>query len=166
MKSRGHHFEFLGLNFKLGNLKFFFAFAFLFFALVIGRGADKPLLGHSTDFVSNQYFEPPNQQKVKVRISGTSATPTADNKAMVITDLRIERFKLTGETEVTITAPQCTYSFDGVANSAGHLEFETGDGKMKTTGDGFLWRQSDNSLTISNNVCTLLQMNALKISVP
>ncbi len=166
MKTRGNNFEFLDLDFKFGNLKFIFAFTVLIFSLAIGYGADTPLLGHSKGFDSKQYFEPPNQQQVKVRLSGTSATPTKDNRGMVITDLRIERFKINGEIEAIVTAPECLYSFDGLANSAGHLEFQSGDGKMKTSGDGFLWRQSDNSLTISNNVHTVIRMKTFKLTTP
>jgi hypothetical protein len=44
-----------------------------------------------------------------------------------------------------------------VANSPGHLQVQTGDGKFRVEGDGFLWRQSDSFLTISNNVRTVVE---------
>ena len=72
-----------------------------------------------------------------------------------------------GRTNAIITAPQCNYSiFKQTASSEGHLEIRTGDGKMVTTGDGFLWRQNDNSLNISNNVYTVIETETLKLAVP
>jgi hypothetical protein len=36
------------------------------------------------------------------------------------------------------------------------LQVQTGDGKIRVEGEGFLWRQSDSFLTISNRVSTVL----------
>jgi hypothetical protein len=55
---------------------------------------------------------------------------------------------------------------DGIASSPGHLELQSGDGNMDTTGDGFLWRQSDYSLTISNNVHTVIKTGFFKLIAP
>jgi hypothetical protein len=149
-----------------GNLKFLTVLALLFLASIIGEQAQQVVLGHATDFTSDEYFEPPNQQLIKIRLSGASATPLPGG-AENITDLKIESFDLSGKTQAIIRAPQCTYlMLDGVVSSPGHLEIETGDGRMRTTGDGFLWRQSDNSLTISNNVHTVIRMNAFKLAAP
>ncbi len=131
-----------------------------------GAQTQPAVLGHATDFTSDQYFQPPNQQKVEMRLTGTSASPLPGG-ALDITDLRIEKFLLNGKTEAVILAPECIYApFDGVASSAGHIELQTGDGKIAITGDGFLWRQGDNSLTISNNVHTVIKMKALEPSLP
>ena len=55
-------------------------------------------------------------------------------------------------------APECIYDTSrGMANSAGHLQLRSGDGKVRTEGDGFLWRQDDSFLTISNNVRTAIE---------
>ncbi len=178
MKNSRKSFEFLFFNFELGNLKlgikslkFFFVFAVLFFALAVGGRAQQNSLNnvkdvHATDFTSDQYFEPPNGQQIKMRLSGASAAPLP-NGAQDIRDLKIETFYTNGKTNAILRAPQCTYALlDGVASSPGHLEILTGDGNMRTTGDGFLWRQSDNSLTISNNVHTLIQTKDLKLTMP
>ncbi len=54
---------------------------------------------------------------------------------------------LDGKTQVIVRAPQCTYApLDGVANSAGHMELQSGDGKIHVQGDGFLWRQTTSAL--------------------
>jgi hypothetical protein len=48
-----------------------------------------------------------------------------------------------------------------MANSPGHLQLQAGDGKFHVEGEGFLWRQNDSFLTISNNVRTVIE-NAIK----
>jgi hypothetical protein len=128
---------------------------------------DQPaVLGHATDFTSDEYFEPPNQQRVKMRLSGASASPLPGG-LLDITDLRIETFNLSGRSEEVVRAPECIYApYDGLANSAGHVDMATSDGKIAISGDGFLWRQSDNSLTISNNVHTVIKMKGLLPSLP
>ena len=157
---------FLSSDFRPWNLKFIMALALLLFALVPGERAQQVVVQNATDFTSDDYFEPPNQQLVKMRLSGASATPLPGG-GQDITNLKIETFNLAGKTQAIIRAPQCTYLvLDGVASSPGHLEIEAGEGKMRTTGDGFLWRQNDNSLTISNNVHTVIQMNAFNLTLP
>ena len=49
---------------------------------------------------------------------------------------------------------------NGTASSAGHLQVQTGDGKIRVEGDGFLWRQNDSFLTISNRVSTVIEIRA------
>jgi hypothetical protein len=151
-----------------GNLSFLTVLALLFFASVSIEHAQQVVLGHATDFTSDEYFKPPNQQLVSLRMTGSSATPLPGGGEN-ITDLKIETFDLTGKTQAIIRAPQCTYMMlDGIASSGGSLEIEAqaGQGKMRTTGDGFLWRQSDNSLTISNNVHTVIKMKTFNLTIP
>lgn len=58
-------------------------------------------------------------------------------------------------------APECIYdTFKSAANSPGHLQVWTGDGRFRVEGDGFLWRQSESFLTISNNVRTVIEYEA------
>jgi hypothetical protein len=131
--------------------------AIFLFASVNDRAQQLPV-GHATDFTSNQYFEPPNGQKVKMKLSGAEALPQPGG-LLDVRQLRVETFSLDGKTEVVVRAPQCNYSpFDGVANSAGHMELQSGDGRLHVEGDGFLWRQTSSSLTISNHVRTLIDM--------
>jgi hypothetical protein len=166
MKMSRNRRAFLFSGSRPGNFKFIIALAVFFLTVVTGVQAQPTTLGHATDFTSDEYFESPNDQKVKMRLSGTSASPLPAGK-LDITDLKIETFDLTGKTKEIIRAPECVYSpYDGLASSAGHLELQTGDGKMRTTGDGFLWQQSDQSLTISNNVHTVVQMKGFQLNMP
>jgi hypothetical protein len=158
--------EFPDLALTTGLVKTIAASGLLFLSGFTGSYAQSDVLGHATDFSSDQYFEPPNQQRVKMRLTGTSASPLP-GRALNITDLKIETFNLSGQTEAIVHAPECIYApYDGLARSAGHLELQTANGKITITGDGFLWRQSDNSLTISNNVHTVIKMKALQPNLP
>ena len=137
--------------------------AIFLFAVDNNRAQQLPV-GHATDFTSNQYFEPPHGQQVKMKLSGAEALPLPGG-LLDVRQLRVETFGLDGKTEVVVRAPQCTYApLDGVANSAGHMELQSGDGRLHVEGDGFLWRQTSSSLTISNHVRTLIDMPGATMS--
>jgi hypothetical protein len=122
--------------------------------------------GHATDFTSNTYYDPPHETQVKMRLSGSDASPMPGG-LLDIKQLRIETFSEDGKPEAIVRAPQCTYSpMEGLASSSGHLELRTADGRMHTEGDGFLWQQTDNSLTISNNVHTVIKAGLWKMTSP
>jgi len=136
---------------------------------VVAGAADSPQklpLGHATDFTSSQYFEPPHEQQVKMKLSGAEARPLPGG-LQDIRDLKIETFDVTGKAGMIVRAPQCNYSlFDGVADSAGSFELESGDGKLRIEGVGFLWRQNGNSLIISNQVHTVIKGESLNLGTP
>ncbi len=132
----------------------------LFIAVPTGRPQPNDVQ-HASDFTSVEYFEPPYQQQMKSRLSGAEAQPQAGG-LLVIRQLKLETFNLDGKPEMIVNAPECVYdTFNHVASSPGHLKAQTGDGKFRVEGDGFLWRQNDSFLTISNNVHTVIE-NAMK----
>ena len=93
-------------------------------------------------------------------MSGAEALPQPGG-LLIIKQLKLKTFDLDGKLGITIMAPECIYdTFKGVANSPGHLQVHTGDEKFHVEGDGFLWRQSDSFLTISNNVRTVIENGA------
>jgi len=47
-----------------------------------------------------------------------------------------------------------------------YMALQTGDGKFHVEGDGFLWRQNDQLLIISNNVHTVIKSGVLQFSPP
>ena len=123
-------------------------------------------VGHATDFTSESYYDSPHEQQVKIRLSGASALPLPDG-LLDIKQMRVETFAMDGKPELVARAPQCIYALaGGVANSAGHIELQTADGRIRMEGDGFLSRQSDNSLTISNHVYTVIKPGAWKLNKP
>ncbi len=132
----------------------------MFFAIPNGRTQQNGVQ-HASDFTSVEYFEPPHQQQMKSRLSGAEAQPQAGG-LLVIKQLKLETFNMNGKPEMIVNAPECIYdTFNRVASSPGRLKAQTGDGKFRVEGDGFLWRQNDSFLTISNNVHTLIE-NTMK----
>jgi hypothetical protein len=133
--------------------------ALLFAAVPSGR-AQQNGPQHATDFTSTEYYEPPHQRQIKSILSGAEASPQPGGR-LIVKQLKLEIFNLDGKLEIIILAPECIYdTLKGVANSPGHLQLRTGDGKILTEGDGFLWRQSEQLLTISNHVSTVIESGA------
>ena len=124
-----------------------------------------PPLGYATNFSSVAYFEPPHEQQVKLKLSGTEALPLPGT-LFDLKQMKIEKFNLNGKLEAVAEAPQCTYApLDGVASSPGPVKFMSGDGKFRVEGDGFRWQQSDSSLVISNHVRTVIRTRLTNLSI-
>jgi len=122
--------------------------------------------GHTRDFTSVEYYTAPNPTQMKTRLSGAEAQPLAGG-LLLIKQLRLEAFNTNGNAQAAIEAPECTYdTVHDTANSAGHLRAQSGDGKIVVEGDGFLWRQDDSFLTISNHVHTVIKTSVWKPVVP
>jgi hypothetical protein len=136
------------------------------FAVAPGVRAQQNGIQHASNFTSTEYYGSPNQQQIKSILSGAEALPQPGG-LLVVKQLKLEIFNLDGRLEWVVNAPECVYdTFKGVANSPGHLEVRTGDGKFRVEGEGFLWRQSDSFLTISNNVRTVVENGALMNTKP
>ena len=119
--------------------------------------AQSNIVSHANDFTSVEYYPPPNQQQMKSRLSGAEAQPLSGG-LLAIKELKLEMFKPNGDPEIIVNAPNCIYNqFDGTASSPGRLEVQTGEGRIRIEGEGFSWRQSDSSLTISNQVRTVIK---------
>ncbi|HEX5400585.1 MAG TPA: hypothetical protein VFY06_16180 [Verrucomicrobiae bacterium] len=111
---------------------------------------------HSQGFTSLGYYPAPNQLQVKMRLSGTEAQPLPGG-LLLIKQPKLESYRTNGALQAVIEAPECIYDTQSnTVNSAGHLHLQNADGTLRTDGDGFLWRQDDSSLTISNHVHTVI----------
>jgi hypothetical protein len=145
MKNSRNHFRFLMLV------------CALIFAAVPNGFAQPVGVGGANDFTSVEYFDAPHAQQVRSRLSGAQGLPQPGG-LFVIKQFKLEMFTEDGKPEWIVTAPECVYnSKNYTANSAGPLQLQTGDGKVRIDGDGFLWRQNDYFLTISNNVQTVIE---------
>ena len=124
--------------------------------------AQQNTTGHANNFSSVEYFEPPHQTLMKSRLSGAEAQPEPGG-LLLITQLKLETFDTNGAPGLIVKAPECVYdTLRGVASSPGHLRLETADASSHVEGDGFLWRQTDSFLTISNNVQTVIEAGPKK----
>jgi hypothetical protein len=131
----------------------------LFFVATAGR-AQSNVVGHASDFTSVEYYPAPNQQQMKSRLSGAEAQPLPGG-LLAIKQLKLETFGPDGRSEIVVNAPECVYDqLSGTASSAGRLQVQYQEGKIRVEGKGFLWRQSDSFLTISNRVSTVLEFGA------
>ena len=121
---------------------------------------------HTNAFKAAEYYPAPNQMKMRTRMSGVDAQPLAGGQ-LLVKQLEIETFDAKGRLQIVVNAPECVYDTQNrTANSAGHLQLRSGDGKIRTDGDGFLWRQDDSSLTISNHVDSVVKTSAWKLNLP
>lgn len=117
--------------------------------------------GSGTNLSSVEYFPPPNDQRVRLRLTGAEMSPLP-NQLYDVTKLTIRQFNLAGQPEVVAEAPECIYAqLDRVVNSASPLDLWLRDGGVHVTGDGFLWQQADNSFYLSNNVSTVFMKKIL-----
>jgi hypothetical protein len=138
----------------------------LLFAVAPGVRAQQNGFQHANDFTSTEYYGPTNQQQIKSILSGAEALPQPGG-LLIIKQLKLRTFYPDGKPEIIVTAPECLYNtMSGTASSAGPLQLQTGDGKFRVEGEGFLWRQSDSFLTISNNVRTVIENGATMNTKP
>ncbi|MGA2685329.1 MAG: hypothetical protein ABSF51_09780 [Verrucomicrobiota bacterium] len=124
--------------------------------------AQSNTMSHASDFMSVEYYPAPNQQQMRSRLSGAEAQPLPGG-LLAIKELKLETFGLDGQPEIVVNAPECTYDqLNGTASSPGRLQVQYQEGKIRVEGEGFLWRQSDSFLTISNRVSTVLELGPEK----
>lgn len=132
----------------------------------VGSAVRAQQSGRATDFTTTEYYEAPHQRQVKSILSGVEALPQPGG-LLIIKQLKLQTFDPDGKPQIIVTAPECIYDTLGAtARSAGRLQLENGDGKYLVTGEGFLWRQTNSWLTISNNVRTRIDGGAKIIIKP
>lgn len=139
------------------RLKFIFTAVAILFFIVAENRAQQNLAGPTGGFNSVEYYPAPAQMQVKSRLSGADAQPL-EGGLLDIRQLRLEMFATNGALQAVVTAPECVYDMpDQMANSSGKIFLQNGDGKVSVEGEGFLWRENDSSLTISNRVRTVIE---------
>ena len=117
--------------------------------------AQVPSLGTATakDFRNEIFYPPPNLNQVKSVIKGGQGRQLTNNLIALTLGVGMETFRTNGQRELRLEATECIYDTKArVAFSPGTIKAESGDGKYTIAGEGFLWRQSDNSFVVSNRV--------------
>ena len=126
--------------------------------LFAAAGGHAQQSGHATNFTTTEYY--PDQKHVKSILSGSEAFSRPD-QTLVIKQLKLQTFDLEGKPGMVVTAPECIYDEkNGTASSPGSLQVQNSVGTYRVEGKGFLWRQTNNFLTISNNVQTRIEDRA------
>ena len=107
-------------------------------------------------------YGPPHQNQMKFLLAGAEARAQGSS-VYLVAQMKLQTFRTNGEPEIVIEAPECVYdSAKRLAGSAGRLRVETGDGRFFVEGEGFLWRQTNSSLIISNEVHTIIRQQVQK----
>jgi hypothetical protein len=120
--------------------------------------------GRATDFTITEYYEAPYQLQVKSILSGAEVVHRP-GRPDVIRQFKLQTFNLDGKTNLVVTGPECFYDEKAyTASSAGPVQVQNGNGSFRVTGEGFLWRQTNSSLTISNQVRTVAE-NVTELSL-
>jgi hypothetical protein len=124
------------------------------------------LRGSTTNITQVMYYEPPHEQQIKLRLTGAEMSPLPE-ALFEIKQLQVWQYATDGRLQAAAESPQCIFApMENIASSTNHLVLKSGDGKLRLEGDGYIWRQGDNSLTISNNVYAVLKTGTLKMTIP
>jgi len=111
-----------------------------------------------------EYYGPPNQMRMKSLLEWTRGQPLT-NGLWLMTEPRLQTFGVQGERTLGVQAPQCIVDRRGGAvrtvSSSCPLQAQLADGKFSISGTGFLWRETNSDLFISNNVHTVLHPDLL-----
>ena len=108
-----------------------------------------------------EYYGRPNQKQMSLFLEGARLQPLT-NDQLFVTEPRLQTFSVQGETNLTAQAPRCIMDRRrGTISSSGPIQAQLAQGRFLISGDGFLLRQTNSDLTISNHVRTLLQPEML-----
>jgi hypothetical protein len=133
-----------------------------FFMLSSILSAQQSISSQVKDFSWQEFYDPPHQNQMKSQITGAEAQPQT-NGTILIKELKLEMYRENGEREILVLAPECVYdSAQRVAYSAGRLQVQTGNGQFSIEGVGFLWRQTNSSLIISNDAHMIIRQQVQK----
>ena len=90
-------------------------------------------------------------------MQGSEAVPDGKGR-LLVKNVHIESFQLNGEAEGIVDAPDCIYDHKArTVSSGGPIKAQTADGRLHLEGTGFLITLTNKSLTISNNVRTVIR---------
>lgn len=123
-------------------------------ALAVSASA-QVTVGTVEGFDASEYHPAPDNTQVRWRITGAKAEPQ-ERASVLLTDMKLRVFGKRGEPELSVDTPQCLYdSAKRFASSPGRLKVEVNEGRFVIEGEGFLWRQTQETnwtLIISNQV--------------
>ncbi len=112
-------------------------------------------------FKFTEYYEPPHETQLKWLLEGDQVQPLPDRRVRV-NNAKYRTYRVSGEGEMNVEAPQCFYNpSQRLIDSSGPFHMQTADGKFSIEGEGFLWRQTNSTLLVSNQVHTVLHPEQL-----
>lgn len=109
------------------------------------------------DFVWPEYYPPPNEKQLRFRLQAAKAEP-AEGAWVRVREVVLERYAADGRVELHVQTPRCDFhTATQEARSDGPLEVRIQSDRLVLEGQGFLWRQSNAWLVVSNRVRTVLR---------
>ena len=112
-------------------------------------------------FKSSEYYDAPHETQMKSMLEGAQAQ-LQPNGRLLVTQAKWRTFRVNGESELAVEAPECLYDKDqGSISSSGPLRVQTGDGQFSIEGEGFLYQQTNSILLVSNRVHTIIHPELL-----
>ena len=109
------------------------------------------------DFVWPEYHPPPHEKQLRFRLQAAEAEP-GEGAWVRAREVVAERFTTDGGVEFQVRAPRCEFhTATQEARSDGPLEVRLQSDRLVLEGRGFLWRQTNACLVVSNQVRTLLR---------
>ena len=113
-----------------------------------------------SNFSASDPYPAPNYKQMRYVVTGTEGRPQAD-KTFLLTTLKLQTFKVNGDLEMTVDAPECVFNDKArSAESSGKLTLQSGDGKLRVEGTGFGAQLDKKILIISNEVkATIVRTN-------
>jgi lipopolysaccharide export system protein LptA len=114
----------------------------------------------------SEYYPAPYELQLKSMLEGGKVVPQGDGKVLELSEgVLLRTFSITNTPQLIVETPQCRYdSVSQSALSSERLRVRTADGKFVIEGAGFLWRQTNSNLTISNSVHTTVHPELLEAS--
>lgn len=138
----------------------------LLFLVLLGCMAQQFPFGEFRDFSLPEYYDAPHATQMKSLLQGEEAVPSAEGK-ILIKKLKLQTFREDGEGEFIMRANDCFYDIEArSAASSGPLVMRTADGRFSTEGEGFLWRENESILIISNRVHTVFHASQVEVTKP
>src|SRR5688572_23812466 len=90
-----------------------------------------------SNFSESDPYPAPHYKQMRYVVTGAEGRSQAD-KTILLTGLKLKTFKVTGENEMTVDAPECIFNKEArTAESAGKLILQSGDGKLRVEGVGY-----------------------------
>jgi lipopolysaccharide export system protein LptA len=120
-------------------------------------------IGPEKNLKFSDFHDPPHETQMKSLLECGTALPQAGGRTFLVTDAKLQTFRDSGEGEIVVEAPTCLYDVDKRSvSSPGLLRLRTADGSFELDGQGFLFRQADSTLVVSNQVHTLVHLDLLQ----
>ena len=110
-----------------------------------------------SNYAVPENFPPPHETQMKSLLEGDEAELQSGSHQVLIRRVKWQLFNENGTNQLIVRAPQCFYDYtQKTVYSDGHLEAQSGDGRFFFEGEGFLLHMTNQTLTLSNRVHTII----------